>query len=51
MTAKLVTIAPLLLFLASAPLALGQTKSASPADKKGPIATATSSARMDVKPI
>jgi hypothetical protein len=51
MNAKLVVVAPLLLIFASAPLALAQTKSANPVDQKGPIATATPSARPDAKPI
>ena len=51
MNAKLAAIAPLLLLLASAPLAIGQTKSANPVDQKGPIAAATSSTKPDAKPI
>jgi len=51
MNAKLAIIAPLLWALGSAPLALGQTKSASPADQKAPGAAATASAGPDAKPI
>jgi hypothetical protein len=51
MNAKSIAIAPLLLALTSAPLAMAQIKSANPADQKAPAAAPVASARPDAKPI
>lgn len=51
MNAKLAAIVPLVLLLGSAPLAIGQTKSANPADTKGSTAAATARTRPDAKAI
>ena len=51
MNPRSLAIAPLLLVLASAPVAMAQTKNANPANQKSTVATAASSTNADAKPI